>query len=374
MCHFKNLHVGHKLLEISDEESLKKEKILIDSSDQEFKEISEKAIQLKDNIEKEINDIDKLYDEVNKQVTQSYEKKHEKLNIEEKNMKDKLQTEVTKVKEQLENFLSKSNQVIKDNERLFKGLQKMEKEDKNMIKLLTYITKVNKTKTANNSLFQELMSNLKITFDEKNNCINYEKYFFNGIQIPKDIEFKDITSKSFQVLWKIDEINIKNIDNKQIKFQVEIRKENANEKFIINYEGKDLNCLINELNENTNYEIRICSSYNNLKGSWSVIQKVRTDNYEYNCDSIILNETNRKKEFLQKIFEWSGYKKMELLYRGSRDGTSPQDFHNKCDHKGPTICLYKNDKGYVFGGYTPIPWTCYEGGKWFQNDESFVFN
>ena len=36
---------------------------------------------------------------------------------------------------------------------------------------------------------------------------------------------------------------------------------------------------------------------------------------------------------------------MELLYRGSRDGTTSNIFHNKCDNKGPTICLYKNEKG-----------------------------
>ena len=154
---------------------------------------------------------------------------------------------------------------------------------------------------------------------------------------------------------------------------MEIRKEDSNEKFIEKYEGKDSNCIIKDLNENTNYEIRIRSFFNNIESDWSNIHKIKTAAFDYNCDSIILDESNRKKEFLQKIYEWSGYKKMELLYRGSRDGTSPQTFHNKCDHKGPTICLYKNDKGYIFGGYAPIPWTSYEGGKWFKNDESFEF-
>ena len=148
---------------------------------------------LKENIEKEINEINKLYDEVNKQVTQSYEQRHEKLIIEEKNMKDKLQNEVTKVKEKLENILSKSIQVIKNNERLLKGLQVLEKEDKNMIKLLTYVTKVNKNKKENKSLLQELMDGLKISFNKEKNIIQYDQYFFNGIQIPKNIEFKDIS-------------------------------------------------------------------------------------------------------------------------------------------------------------------------------------
>ena len=59
---------------------------------------------------------------------------------------------------------------------------------------------------------------------------------------------------------------------------------------------------------------------------------------------------------------------MELLYRGTRDGTSANIFHNKCDNKGPTICLYKNEKGNIFGGYASISWTspsssCYKSGN-----------
>ena len=47
---------------------------------------------------------------------------------------------------------------------------------------------------------------------------------------------------------------------------------------------------------------------------------------------------------------------MELIYRASKDGGTSNDFHNKCDNKGPTICLYKNEKGNIFGGYAPISW------------------
>ncbi len=47
---------------------------------------------------------------------------------------------------------------------------------------------------------------------------------------------------------------------------------------------------------------------------------------------------------------------MELIYRASKDGGTSNDFHNKCDNKGPTICLYKNEKGNIFGGYASISW------------------
>jgi len=62
---------------------------------------------------------------------------------------------------------------------------------------------------------------------------------------------------------------------------------------------------------------------------------------------------------------------MELLYRGSRDGSKSKDFHDKCDNKGPTICLYKNDKDYIFGGYASISWT--NNGGCLTENKSFIF-
>jgi len=50
-----------------------------------------------------------------------------------------------------------------------------------------------------------------------------------------------------------------------------------------------------------------------------------------------------------KLLEWTGYKKIELIYRGSRDGTLSKNFHEKCDNKELTIILIKNEKGNIFG-------------------------
>ena len=101
--------------------------------------------------------------------------------------------------------------------------------------------------------------------------------------------------------------------------------------------------------------------------TWCEIQKIKTKN----LDSIILEQSQRVEEFLEKIYEWSGYQKMELLYRGSRDGTKSTIFHEKCDNQGPTITLYKNDKGNIFGGFSPISWAC--GDKYITNSKFFIF-
>ena len=132
--------------------------------------------------------------------------KHEELIKEENSLKEKLQNEVTKIKEKLEFFLTESNRIIKTSENINKGVKITENEkDKNMIKVLSFVSKIQKSQKEMKKLFQELMKNLKISFDEKNKII-YEEYYFNGIQIPKNIQFKEIGTNSFKVFWDIDNI------------------------------------------------------------------------------------------------------------------------------------------------------------------------
>ena len=174
---------------VNDEESLKKENITIESSSKELNDYTQKMVDLKAKIEKEITEIDNLYEAVNNQARKSFELKHEKLILEENNIKEKLQNEVTKVKEQLENFLCKSNELIKINEKIAKGIKSFKKEEESIIKTLTYVSKINQNKNDMEMLFNKLMKNVKISFIEEENNIKFEEYYFNGLQTPKDISF-----------------------------------------------------------------------------------------------------------------------------------------------------------------------------------------
>ena len=214
-----------------------------------------------------------------------------------------------------------------------------------------------------NKISQILMKNLKLDFIDDN--IKYEEYYFNGLSIPKDIQISDIKVNSCNISWKIDDINILNIDKNKIKYKIEIRKEN--EQFNSIYENNNMNYNINKLESNTNYEIRICTIYNNIISNYSDIIKFKT------FDSILLGETKKGDECLNKIYEWTGGKNMELLYRGSRDGMSGEAFHNKCNNKGPTISLFKNEKGYIFGGYASIDWQSTSSQTYRSAPDSFIF-
>ena len=61
-------------------------------------------------------------------------------------------------------------------------------------------------------------------------------------------------------------------------------------------------------------------------------------------------ETKEKKYLLSLM----NYRPLisNILYRGSENGWTQNDFHERCDKKGPTICLFKVKDGDCIGGYT----------------------
>ena len=70
----------------------------------------------------------------------------------------------------------------------------------------------------------------------------------------------------------------------------------------------------------------------------------------------------------------------QLLYRASRDGDSPLNFHSRCDNKeGGTLILFKTDKNIVFGGFTDAIWISFSNpdkkasGKNFIGTINFLF-
>ena len=50
---------------------------------------------------------------------------------------------------------------------------------------------------------------------------------------------------------------------------------------------------------------------------------------------------------------------------------STDAFHNRCNNKGPTVSIFKSEKGYIFGGYASVDWT----GRGYQRSapDSFTF-
>jgi len=60
-----------------------------------------------------------------------------------------------------------------------------------------------------------------------------------------------------------------------------------------------------------------------------------------------------------------------LLFRASRDGFGSENFHSKCDNKGPTITIARSGE-YIFGGFTEESWR--DGFAWIKCSKAFLFS
>ena len=61
-----------------------------------------------------------------------------------------------------------------------------------------------------------------------------------------------------------------------------------------------------------------------------------------------------------------------MLFRKTRDGSTPKDFHKKCDNKGITIIFIETVKGFKFGEYTELEWDKKSGYK--EDNSTFIFS
>jgi hypothetical protein len=76
---------------------------------------------------------------------------------------------------------------------------------------------------------------------------------------------------------------------------------------------------------------------------------------------------------LPPLFPDLNDKQFNLLYRASRDGCPSYVFHQLCDGHANTLTIVLHPEGFVFGGYTPVPWDSVSGNKADPSGKSFIF-
>src|ERR1044071_6941041 len=65
----------------------------------------------------------------------------------------------------------------------------------------------------------------------------------------------------------------------------------------------------------------------------------------------------------------------KLLFRGSRDGSTGEKFHEFCDNKSRTVTIVKvKDSNEILGGYNPIVWESECGDTYSATIDSFIFS
>mgnify|MGYP002624472679 CR=1 FL=1 len=224
-----------------------------------------------------------------------------------------------------------------------------------IIKIEAY--KILKLLKAHNELFYYLLKNegleyaiefLQNSFEE-NNFNDVKKFLVNYLNNEKETE----------IIFK--ELN-------------EIKKELKDEKLKKDNLKKTIDELIKE-NNTLKAQVKEILDWKNSQ------LKKKDDNKDNNdikqrIDSKII-KTKEEIKLLSNRLTSKGFIKnckvsFNLLYRASRDGDSPKDYHNKCDGKTNTLCVIQTRKGCQFGGYTEV--TIDSSGSDYKDPNAFVFS
>ena len=217
---------------------------------------------------------------------------------------------------------------------------------------------------------EEIKVNIQKIFTKLRNYIN-----------EKEDELLLIVNNKFEEEF-FDEKIIKECEKLPNKINKSLEKGKIiKEKWNENY----LNLLINDclnIEENIN---EINKIKDNIKKTNSINNDLQLLLKEEEINPIL--EKIKNIDFNNKIFDdstiefdeeliksWLNNKKFkaELLFRKTRDGSTPNDFHNKCDNKGITITFIETTKGYVFGGYTELQWD--KSGNPKKDKSTFIFS
>jgi hypothetical protein len=98
-----------------------------------------------------------------------------------KKMINELESKVNKVNDKLQFYLKKYNNEIELSKKISEEAKKYNSEEKNNLKLISYIYKLNKTCENMNNLMSEQLYSLKYSFDINNKEIIYEEPKINNM-------------------------------------------------------------------------------------------------------------------------------------------------------------------------------------------------
>ena len=185
------------------------------------------------------------------------------------------------------------------------------------------------------NLITENEEEIKISLNPK--ILDINKIIENYGIIIKDLKNENIGLKNEISILKDEVNNLKNIANEYKSF-----KEN-------------INSIIDE-------RIKLEKEKEQNK-----IEKENQIFYELNYSSILTSL--EEKMYFQNLIKCQNLK---LLYRLTRDGCEPGDFHRLCDNKGPTLTIFKSENNRKFGGYLSKNWE--DQGGWKKDNNAFLFS
>ena len=240
----------------------------------------------------------------------------------EKEKKDKLKENIKRLEDLFINF----EQSIKDLKKLFDKIN----EDKE--KLKTNIQNIfTKLRNEINNREDKLLLEVDNKFEE---LFFKEDLIKEGDKLPNRIKYSLTKGKFIDEHWNENKLNSLINDCLNIENNID-----------------NINKITESIKKNNSVNVSI-KFYPEEDGINQFLEKIKKFGVVGNIfDSIIDFDVNLVNNWLDNRKYYS-----ELLFRKSRDGSTPDDFHNKCDNKGITIVFIETTKGYKFGGYTELQW------------------
>ncbi len=99
---------------------------------------------------------------------------------------------------------------------------------------------------------------------------------------------------------------------------------------------------------------KIESLVNLLKINDTKPQNHSPEQRKFYSNTIILSFEHQ--EHLNRLYGINN-QRWHLIYRASRDGFTAEHFHRRCDGYGPIMTVIRSLNGFIFGGFTTVPWT-----------------
>ena len=266
----------------------------------------------------------------------------------------------------------KLNENIRNLEYLLVILEKSIKEIKNEIE------KINAKKDQLKSSILKIFTQIRNALNEREDELFSEIDKIYNISILNDEKLKKIErlpDKTRNLLKEI-KTNDYNWKNNKLKLLIHncINLEN-NSKVIKQINESNDFLKANSLFYFYSYEFTPEKHLNNIYNSNKeqkdkLINFIKNFGFLKNDKRLFDSKINFKEKEILKFLNNKMFIPL-LLYRKTKDGSRPQDFHSKCDNKGTTIIFIQLIDNSIFGGYTEIGW---EGKGPKKDKASFIFN
>ena len=204
----------------------------------------------------------------------------------------------------------------------------------------------------NSGKFESIFS-----FDQLNKVSKWFKIFDSLEEVYEDM-IKLMEKKQIQINMEQNCMNLVfNINMEKIKeFNISLEPKELTKDEIINNLVKKNNELQIEVNNLKKIVGSLEERFNSLEKKLlknkenTATNKINTNNELFSSNII----DQEDKTTLNNWINLNNDKKINLLYKASRDGDNYQDFYRLCENKGPTITVVHTTKGYKFGGFTKL--------------------